>query len=290
MIQGFIEREYESSFADGTEPRLLSASNIHLDFSHHTRTLHKHNDRCELIFVRYGSSRYVVGNKTYPIKKGDMIINNSGVLHDDLLEKEESVAYYALGIGDLKLNGLEENHIIADGICPVIPTEEHYTVFNNMFRAIYEFIVSNEPGTEETCHYLMKSAISLVLHLVHTAESSEESKADSALIADLLHYLDENYMHDISLKSVSEQFHISSYHLAHLFKEQTGYSPMNYIIRRRIGEAQTLLITTKDSITSIAGSVGFANPNNFNVQFQKQVGLSPRQYRKVYVAEGSLKK
>ncbi len=67
---------------------------------------------------------------------------------------------------------------------------------------------------------------------------------------------------------------------------ETGYSPMNYIIRRRIGEAQTLLITTKLSITEIAGMVGFSNPNNFNIQFQKQVGLSPREYRKTYTIPG----
>lgn len=73
--------------------------------------------------------------------------------------------------------------------------------------------------------------------------------------------------------------------LSHLFKEQTGYSPMNYVIRRRIGEAQTLLITTRDPIGEIAGRVGFANPNNFNIQFQKQVGLSLREYRRVYVSD-----
>lgn len=56
MIQGFIESEYESSFAAGSNPGLISVSNVHLDFSHHVRTLHKHSDRCELLLVRHGSS------------------------------------------------------------------------------------------------------------------------------------------------------------------------------------------------------------------------------------------
>lgn len=290
MIQGFIEREYLPSFAEGSRPKLLSASNIHLDFAHHARTLHKHSDHCEMLLVRYGASRYVIGNHTYPIKKGDLIVTNSDVLHDNLLDKDDYVSYFALGIGNLKLEGLDDNHLIDAKSCPVIPTGDHFSSFDHLFKTIYELIASGEPGTEETCHYLMMSIISLAVHLISTAEPHEEPADISSMISDVRHYLDENYMQDISLKSVGELFHVSSYHLSHVFKEQTGYSLMNYVIRRRIGEAQSLLIATNDSVTSIAGRVGFGNPNNFNIQFQKQVGLSPRQYRKIYVAEKKSKK
>lgn len=283
MIQGFIERDFTPSFTEGMEPRLISASNIHLDFSHHVRSLHKHSDRCELLFVRHGSSRYVIDGKAYSIKEGDMIITNADALHDDLLEKEDDVAYYALGIADLKLEGLKDNHFMDEGVCPVLPTGDKYPLFDRLFALIYELIESDEPGVEETCHHLMMSVISMVLHILRESESSEDAKPGSELIDEVRRYLDDNYMHDISLKAVGEEFHVSSYYLSHTFKERTGYSLMNYVIRRRIGEAQTLLITTADSITDIAGKVGFANPNNFNIQFQKQVGLSPRQYRKMYV-------
>lgn len=240
--------------------------------------------------MRYGSSRYVIGNHTYPIKKGDLIVTNSDVLHDNLLEKDDYVSYFALGIGDLRLEGLEANHLIDDKSCPVIPAGEHYSAFDHLFKTIYELIASGESGMEETCHYLMMSIISLALHLISEAEPGEEPADISSMITEVRHYLDENYMRDISLKSVGSLFHVSPFHLSHVFKEETGYSLMNYVIRRRIGEAQTLLISTNDSITSIAGRVGFGNPNNFNIQFQKQVGLSPRQYRKIYVAEKKSKK
>ncbi len=55
---------------------------------------------------------------------------------------------------------------------------------------------------------------------------------------------------------------------------------MHYIVRRRIGEAQLLLVFTKKSITEIASEVGFDNLSHFNVQFKKYVGLSPLAYRK----------
>ena len=286
MIQCFVKREAASSFADGTTPRLLSASNIHVDYAHHTRILHNHSDRCELLFVRSGTSRYVIDHQVFPIKKGDMVITNCGTLHDDLLEEQDNVAYYAIALDNLQVPGLPENHLIGPNTRPVFPTEEHYEVFNSLFRSIYELLVSNAPGIEETCQYLMLSILALVLNIAGNTEEDDTLPGQSSLIMDIRQYLDTNYMNDLSLQSISKEFHISTYYLAHIFKEETGYSPMNYIIRRRIGEAQTLLITTRRTITEIASQVGFSNPNNFNIQFQKQVGLSPRKYRKTYTTPG----
>ena len=61
------------------------------------------------------------------------------------------------------------------------------------------------------------------------------------------------------------------------------YSPLQYVLRRRIGEAQTLLITTDLPVTRIAAQVGYDNPSHFNAQFAKAVGMAPRTFRREYV-------
>ena len=58
---------------------------------------------------------------------------------------------------------------------------------------------------------------------------------------------------------------------------------LQYVLRRRIGEAQTLLITTDLPVTRIASQVGYDNPSHFNAQFSKAVGMAPRTFRKEYV-------
>ena len=63
----------------------------------------------------------------------------------------------------------------------------------------------------------------------------------------------------------------------------SGYSPIQYLLRRRIGEAQTLLITTDYSITQIAGMVGYDTQSYFNMQFTKNVGISPKKFRQNYI-------
>ena len=62
-----------------------------------------------------------------------------------------------------------------------------------------------------------------------------------------------------------------------------GYAPMKYLLRRRLGEAQTLLISTDTTIAKIAESVGFDTQSYFNFQFAKNVGMPPSQYRKNYL-------
>ena len=57
-------------------------------------------------------------------------------------------------------------------------------------------------------------------------------------------YIDKHFADEFSLQQMADALHVSPYYLAHICKEVTGYSPLQYVLRRRIGEAQTLLITT----------------------------------------------
>ena len=63
----------------------------------------------------------------------------------------------------------------------------------------------------------------------------------------------------------------------------SGYSPIQYLLRRRLGEAQTLLISTDLPIIDITLMTGFDTQNYFNAQFTKHVGVSPKRYRDNYV-------
>ena len=96
-------------------------------------------------------------------------------------------------------------------------------------------------------------------------------------------YIDRHFAEDFSLQCMADALHVSPYYLAHVCKDVTGYSPLQYVLRRRIGEAQTLLITTELPVTRIAAQVGYDNPSHFNAQFSKAVGMSPRTFRKEYV-------
>ena len=96
-------------------------------------------------------------------------------------------------------------------------------------------------------------------------------------------YIGTHFTEQLTLEDIGEALSMSPYHLAHIFKEITGMSPIHYMIRCRVGEAQNLLISTDYSATQIAAIVGYTNVNHFNAIFAKLVGLPPIRYRRKYL-------
>ena len=75
--------------------------------------------------------------------------------------------------------------------------------------------------------------------------------------------------------------YMSPSYLSHLFKQETGFAPIQYIMRRRIGKAQSLLISTDYSVTKIASMIGCDSSNYFNYIFKKTVGMPPPEIQAV---------
>lgn len=101
----------------------------------------------------------------------------------------------------------------------------------------------------------------------------------SSLPLQVLRYINEHYFMDLSLHDLVEVFHVSSSHIFHIFNPLFGISPIQYLIRRRIGEAQLQLRCTEKSASEIATQVGMANRNYFYRTFKRLTKLSPGQYR-----------
>ncbi len=282
MIQCFTKGTPALPFSKDNSPHLLSASYITNDFSQHARILHNHDDRLELLLIRSGTGSYIVDDECYEISAGNIVVCNAGILHDELAQTNRDLNMLSLAIDQLRLKGLPENHLIPSNIKPILKMEKHFQLLETMFQSIFDFLSSEEQP--DTIYYLTQSLLSLLIHIFeNNGEPLSEGTVEHPVLKEIKAYIDENYSEELSLQSISDHFYISSSYLSHLFKKNMGYSPMHYIIRRRIGEAQTLLITTDMPVTEIASAVGFDNLSHFNVQFKKFVGLSPSTYRKKYI-------
>lgn len=283
MIQCFVKREFVSSFPKNSTPKLRYVSRINATYKY-PRIMHGHQDLLELLFVRSGTGVYIINEVRYPIQQGDMIICNSGVLHDEAPECNSELNTYCCAIAGLELEGVRKDCLIADDIYPVVPCNEQAAAIEWIMGMMYTELAANKVGGEECCHYLMLALLSKVLQLVEDNKVFHDKKRDEIYLKGemIKAYIDSRYDEALSLQSISRAMNISPYYLAHIFKRTIGYSPMQYITRRRIGEAQTLLINTCYSVTQIASMVGYDNISHFNTMFLKYIGMSPRQYRNTY--------
>lgn len=94
-------------------------------------------------------------------------------------------------------------------------------------------------------------------------------------------YIDENYMNDISVSSISQIFEITPNYLSKLFHEKTGVRFIDYLTKVRMYNAKVLLIKNPSlSIKSISEMVGYYSARHFTNLFYKYSGSYPSDLRK----------
>ncbi|WP_342533737.1 AraC family transcriptional regulator [Lysinibacillus sp. FSL K6-0057] len=92
-------------------------------------------------------------------------------------------------------------------------------------------------------------------------------------------YLEQNYAKPLTLESIAKALRYSPSHLSIQFKQQIGYSPIEYLIQLRIEKASILLEKTNASLRDIAMGVGYSDVYYFSRLFKKRVGVSPTKFR-----------
>ncbi len=92
-------------------------------------------------------------------------------------------------------------------------------------------------------------------------------------------YLNSHFNENITIESVAAMVHLSSSQFQRRFRALFQTSPIQYLLQLRIDSACQQLQRTDSSIGSIALENGFYDQSAFCRQFQKRVGLTPRQYR-----------
>lgn len=95
----------------------------------------------------------------------------------------------------------------------------------------------------------------------------------------VIEYIHQHYHQSIRRDDLARRAGLSAAQFHYLFKQITGLTPIDFVRRARIRHAQELLITTGDSVKSIAGQCGYEDEFLFSKIFKRCCGFSPRQYR-----------
>lgn len=92
-------------------------------------------------------------------------------------------------------------------------------------------------------------------------------------------YIDSNIYTDISLDQISEVLGYTKMHIIRVFKNRFGTTPMQYLIDKKIGIAQSLLSETLMPIKDIAELLRYSNTQHFSSSFKAAVGCTPNKFR-----------
>jgi AraC-like DNA-binding protein len=120
------------------------------------------------------------------------------------------------------------------------------------------------------------------LLLIDNPLENVELDRDPDELKEVILYLYTNYMNKITMKELTDRFHINRTTLTERFREVTGYPVMEYLIRLRLYLASKMLKETLLPVSEIIERVGFSDITHFGRMFKKSFGYSPSEYRTIH--------
>lgn len=267
-----------SSFEDNILPQLVYICPIQLDAE--GQEMHAHTEQAELMLVREGVGIAIVDGRRETLEKGDFVLCGAGEPHRYYAEGDAPLRGMSCGFTHMLCRGMEENHFVEHHDSVVVHTGVGSRPLADILAVLER--TASDPGiqNDELCSYLAASAVTTALQLHRTATERAE-QAHYTLGMRTRMYLDRHYLEPLTLDQLAQAMNVSKYHLDRVFLASVGCTPVQYITRRRMARAQTLLGSTQQSVQRIAAQCGYRNYNYFTALFRRTVGMTPGAYRKL---------
>ncbi|MGM7267945.1 AraC family transcriptional regulator, partial [Erysipelothrix rhusiopathiae] len=256
--------------------KLLYIDSSRFDSDWHS-TLHSH-PFAELMYVVRGSGYFrFADNLKLPIQADDLIIINPNVLHTECSDAEGGLEYIVLGIDGVEFYTEQNAH---PGVS-IHNYEDYKHEILFYIKAILEAGKTHDEMSELIVENLLRVLVLNTMRRTTSLLDVETSTGgENKDCIFLEHYLNLHYRENITLDHLASLTFLNKFYLSHIFKEQTGLSPIDYLLRKRMIEAKKLLVNTDLSITQISDIVGFRSPSYFSQFFKNVESMSPSTYRK----------
>lgn len=258
------------------------------DFYNSQVDWHWHNE-FEIVAVSEGVVDCHVGQESFRLKAGEAVFINSRVLHQftakdygimpnivfspEFIAPEQTVIYDKF-IAPIEKSTME--YLVFKNIC-----EWHNRVLELLSTLFYE--ISVDGFNELKVRNILSEAWVIILEQVrHTLRENKcvnDANSSGNSVKLMIQYIGAHYMEEISLNDIAASVNISKNTAMRYFAANIGVSPVDYLIKYRIGISCKMLRETSDKISHIAGCVGYENTSYFCRLFRKYVGVSPKKYR-----------
>lgn len=237
----------------------------------------------ELRYVLSGEMDITIDQKSYKVKKGDLVIIRPNEYHTSQALKHSESVVILFDFKKIALEELEDNVFFKS----VISGDE---MIRNIFSRIYVEHRNREVGHKMVCKglllYLMTYLLRNYTEYILTDEEKLKAQRKRDRLYGVCRYIDEHYFEQISSKELAESMWISEGRFQHLFKECMGVSVQQYINQIRMKKAKQMLQETTLRSSEIAEMVGFLDYNSFGKMFRRIYGKTPSQVRKEKIDKG----
>lgn len=247
-------------------------------------TYHNH-DYHEILYFVSGRLRYMIEGTVYNLRPGDILVTHNKEMHKPILDASKPYERYVLWIHPKFIKELSDNFVnlsslfeqVSQGDNHVLrPSSSMHTLISNLFSNL---VVTNS-NSKFGDSLLQKSYLTELLIYLNRVSmdnqyESEGSSEYDPRINDIIKYINDNLHDQISLDDIAEKFYLSKYHLCRLFKKNVGMTIYQYIMKKRLIIAKSLLISGSNVRAAFISS-GFSDYSNFLKSFKNEFGVLPK--------------
>lgn len=149
-----------------------------------------------------------------------------------------------------------------------------------ILRTFQEHLTVQEP-------LLSKYITDLLTEFMIYTPRTIRRRSNALLAEETITFINDHFHENISTEQLAAMHGVSVYHFIRIFKQETGYTPHEYLIRRRMASVRYLLQFSTLSIKAICYDTGFSSESVFCNAFKKMHGLTPLQYRESCTPKGT---
>ena len=220
---------------------------------------------CALSLRLVGDTYIDIQNKTIHLSGGDLALFPANTPYTRRTSCDDMIVFH-FNLHDLPSYEFEVMHLEPHELEEIKPHFE---------KALSEW-------REKRTGYRYRAAAELCEVFAITCRRADKTgslASDSTragIISETLEYIKRHYSDaDLSVEQLALRAHLTDRYLRRLFKQELGVSPKHYIIDLRLEQAQALLNTGYDKVSSVAEKVGFCDPKYFSTAFKRRFGYPP---------------
>ena len=247
-----------------------------------------HHDFSKIVILIDGDLTYYIEGKAYILKPWDILFVNKNEIHKPVVNPNKYYERIVIWLNpDFMAKYAQGNNNLLK--CFEVAIKNNYNllrlnmksidIIKNLIQDIQNCNNSNEFGSEILKESLFVQLMVLMNRLFLNSDKNrdiEDIQYDKT-IEGVLNYINSNLENDLSIDTIASEFFISKYYLMRKFKNQIGSSIHNYVVRKRLILARSL-ISDGLSMSSVCSRCGFNDYSSFVRAFKKVYGVSPSNY------------
>ncbi|MNM02235.1 Arabinose operon regulatory protein [compost metagenome] len=277
----------EHSYSVASNPVYYEEQNLHVLFAGESQTLPRHQlgpkiyDYFLLHCIEQGTGSFRTEYRTYELGPGDCFLIHPGQLVSYVSDPDSPWKYRWTAF-----SGTEAGRLVHEaGFSPEQPVAscgEGSVIPGSLAGIMKAFHSGQESGhlTSLGYLYLMLGEAAGMLK-AHSRLPGRDSQVKRT-VKQMIHYMSSQYAHPVSIELMCSSLGYNRAYLSRVFKEETGLSPVTYLLKLRIDKSRQLLRERPElSVEQVAASVGLTDALYFSRQFKRFCGQSPTAYRAV---------